>query len=247
MCNVTLRVEARTAYLTLERPDRHNALDVATLAAIPEACTEVSAANVDVLVLAGEGRDFSVGFDLGQVNADSAPDGARLGAAAVDAIFDVDAVTVARLQGWVVGGGVALAAACDLRVGDPTFRMRIPEVPLGIPLGWGAVPLLVAELGPAFTKELVMAARDVGADEAVARGFLNRQAPQDGLDREVADLVDRLLEMPSGPLRTTKRQVDTAAAVARTGAEDASLLLEAVADPGFRERFRRYLQGIGDR
>lgn len=199
------------------------------------------------MVVAGRGIDFSVGFDLDAVAEGSVDDGARLGAIAVDAIADLEAITVARLHGWVVGGGAALAAACDLRVGDSTFRMRIPEVPLGIPLGWGAVPLLVSELGPSLTKELVMTGRDMDAEEAATRGLLNRLMPQGDLDAGVTALVERLLEMPPGPLRTTKSQVSEAAAVARTGEADFTRLREAVADPGFAEHFRSYLDGVRGR
>lgn len=243
---VELTVDGRVARVTLNRPHRHNALDIATLSGISGACQQATSAGVDVLVLAGRGVDFSVGFDLDAFAEGSVDDGARLGAEAVDAIVDMEAVTVARLQGWVVGGAAALAAACDLRVGDSTFRMRIPEVPLGIPLGWGAVPLIVSELGPSLTKELVMTGRDMDAEEAATRGLLNRLMPEGGLDAGVSALVDRLLDMPPGPLRTTKSQVSEAAAVVRSGEADASRLLEAVADPDFTERFRRYLDGVRD-
>lgn len=244
---VELMVDGRVGRLTLNRPDRHNALDIPTLSGISSACQQATSAGVDVLVLAAQGIDFSVGFDLDAFAEGSVDDGARLGAAAVDAIVDMEAITVARLHGWVVGGGAALAAACDLRVGDSTFRMRIPEVPLGIPLGWGAVPLLVSELGPSLTKELVMTGRDMDAEEAATRGLLNRLMRQGDLDAGMAALLERLLEMPPGPLRTTKSQVSEAAAVARTGDADSTRLREAVADPGFTEHFRSYLDGVRGR
>ena len=244
---VDLMVNGRVARLTLNRPDRHNALDIATLSGIPVACRDATAAGVDVLVLAGRGIDFSVGFDLDALVEGSVDDGARLGAVAVDALVDMEAITIARLQGWVVGGGAALAAACDLRVGDPTFRMRIPEVSLGIPMGWGAVPLLVSELGPSLTKDLVMTGRDMESEEAAARGLLSRLMPEGGLDAGVEALVERLLAMPPGPLRATKAQVAESAAVARTGEADAARLAEAVADPGFADRFRSYLDDVRGR
>ena len=66
------------------------------------------------------------------------------------------ALTIARIQGWCVGGGLVLAAACDLRLAADTARFSIPEVDLGIPLAWGGIPRLVREIGPALTKELVL-------------------------------------------------------------------------------------------
>ena len=243
MTPVVLEVEGRSARLLLNRPERHNALTSSMLAAIADRCAEMPD-QVDVVVLAGEGPDFSVGFDLDEMARLDVTDGAYEGARAVAAILDLGAITVARLHGWVVGGGAALAAACDFRVADSTMKLRIPEVPLGIPLGWGEIPLLVAELGPSLTKDLVMTGRDMGPAEALRNGFLNRLADDKTLDDVTAELVTRLLEVPPGPLRATKEQVAAAAAVARSGDADAHRLLEAVAAPEFGAVFAAYLERV---
>ena len=83
------------------------------------------------------------------------------------------------MHGWCVGGGLVLAAVCDLRVAGRSARFSIPEVELGIPLAWGGIPRLVREIGPALTKELVMTCREFGPDEAKAAGFLNRVVDDD--------------------------------------------------------------------
>jgi enoyl-CoA hydratase/carnithine racemase len=243
MDHVMLTVEGRRAQLRLARPERRNALTSAMLRRLADLCGEIPE-DVDVVVLGVEGDDFSVGFDLDELGDTDVTDGATEGARAVAALRDLEAVTVARLHGWVVGGGAALAAACDFRVGDPTMRVRIPEVSLGIPLGWGATPLLVAELGPALTKDLVMTGRDMGADEAFQRGFLTRLADEDHLDAEVERLVSRLLEVPRGPLRATKVQVAEAAAILRSGESDSQRLIEAVESPGFSSVFADYRSRI---
>jgi len=232
-----LTLDHRVAHLVLDRPDRRNAITPAMLEEIVAACAAIEASDADVVVLGASGPDFSVGFDLALFEDEAAIEAAHLGAAAVEALRDLGAATIAELWGWVVGGGVALAGACDLRVAATGTRLRIPEVPLGIPLGWGAVPLLVSTVGPAVTKDLVMTGRDMGLDEAVARGFVSRVGP-------AAPLVERLLEIAPGPLRETKRQVDEASATRRTGAADAERLLAAFEDPGFLETFRRYRTGI---
>ena len=244
MPHVVLSFDGRLARLTLRRPERRNALTSEMLRTIARACEEIEEVGVDVVLLAGEGPSFSVGFDLDEIAAGETSDGAHAGARAVEALLDLSPVTVAGLRGWVVGGGAALAAACDLRVGDPSVTVRIPEVPLGIPLGWGAMPLLVAELGPSVAKDLVMTGRDMDADESYRRGFLTRLAPTGGLDQEVDALVRRLLSAPPGPLRTTKRQANSAAAVLRTGDEDAGHLIDAVTSVEFTEVFTRYLRSV---
>ncbi len=244
MDQVRLSVSGARADLTLARPGRHNAITPVMLAEVAQACGQVAEAGCDVVVVWGEGSDFSVGYDLDAFEGEGAADGARLGGEAVDALVDLEAVTVAAVQGWAVGGGAALAAACDLRVGEPGTTIRIPEVPLGIPLGWGAVPMLVADLGPSITKDLVMTGRDMDADEALARGFLARLAPEDALEAGVEALVGQLLATAPGPLRSTKQQVAAAADIARTGPEDAARLREAVSDPSFRNVFERYVERV---
>lgn len=243
---VTLTVEDRHARLRLSRPERHNALTSSMLRRLADLCDEIPD-EVDVVVLEGSEPDFSVGFDLDEMAAGDVTDGAIEGARAVAALLDLSSVTIARLHGWVVGGGAALAAACDFRVADPSMRVRIPEVPLGIPLGWGATPLLVAELGPGLTKDLVMTGRDMDADEAQRRGFLARLAPEGGLDEEVEALMQILLAVPSGPLRSTKIQVAEAAAILRSGEVDARRLIEAVESPEFASFFEGYLAKVRSR
>lgn len=246
MGHVRLDVDGRLARLTLTRPERRNALSSEMLRTIADQCDRIPA-EVDVVVLAAEGADFSVGFDLDEMARLDVTDGAHEGARAVSGLLDLEAVTVARLHGWVVGGGAALAAACDFRVGDPTMRIRIPEVPLGIPLGWGATPLLVAELGPSLTKDLVMTGRDMDAGEAARCGFLSRLADPGDLEGTVGELVRRLLEVPRGPLRSTKQQVAEAAAVLRSGEDDAHRLVAAVDAPDFPDILAAYLERVRNR
>jgi enoyl-CoA hydratase/carnithine racemase len=241
---VHVSIVDRVGRIHLERADRRNALTPAMLSAIAEGCRELTGAGVDVVVVSSAGGDFSVGYDLDGFLGGDAADGATSGADAVAAILDLAAVSVARVPGWVVGGGAALAAACDLRVGDATTTVRIPEVPLGIPLGWGAMPLLVAELGPSLTKDLVMTGRDMHAEEAHQRGFLTRLAGPEGVDTALDGLVGRLLAVPVGPLRATKEQVAAVAGPARTGDADAIRLRAAVEDPAFAEAFARYLATV---
>ena len=241
--HVTSRIDGRVGRLVLDRPASRNAITSGMLREIVGLCEQIEEAGVDVVVLETTGPTFSVGFDLDELAA-GGTDGARAGADAIGALLELRAVTVAVLRGWVVGGGAALAAACDLRIGDPTVVVRIPEVPLGIPLGWGAMPLLVAELGPSAAKDLVMTGRDMFADEAHHRGFLTRLAAEDGLEALAAGLVGELLAVRSGPLRTTKAQADAATAVLRTGGTDAELLIEAMNDPEFRDGFGAYLQRV---
>ena len=206
---IAVSVDGSRGDLVLDRPDQLNPLSSRTLGEIEEAARWLDRHDdLKVVVVSGRGRAFSAGADVSAFGAatdnrhpcDDADSGWRM-ARAMD---ELRAVTIAKVRGWCVGGGVVLAAVCDLRVAADTARFRIPEVELGIPLAWGGIPRLVREIGPALTKELVMTCRGFGPDEAKAAGFLNRVVPEADLDGAVDDLVATLVRMPKLALLATK-------------------------------------------
>ena len=152
-----------------------------------------------------------------------------------------------RIHGHCIGGGLVLAAACDLRVAASDAYFSIPEVDLGIPLAWGGIPRLVREIGPALTKELVMTCRPFTSAEALSAGFLNRAVPADALDQSVEDLVAHLLTKSSLTLRATKRHVDAVTrqmvGLDRSWA-DADSLVAALRDPESRASAKAYLDRV---
>lgn len=250
----TLRLDesggGAVATLTLDRPDRLNALSRVLLGELVEVCHHLdSRRDLKVVVVRGAGRAFSAGFDLGdfgQPSEDmSVRDTADLGRLAADALTDVRPLTIAAVHGHCIGGGLVLAAACDLRVASDDARFAIPEVDLGIPLAWGGIPRLARELGPAVTKELVLTCRPFDAVEARALRFLNAVVPAAELDAHVTALAADLAAKPGFALRTTKQQVNAVMEeVAGTGrsANDADTLASALSDPESRDASRRYLE-----
>jgi enoyl-CoA hydratase/carnithine racemase len=127
-----------------------------------------------------------------------------------DALERMRAISIAAIQGWCVGGGLVLAAACDLRIAADDAHFSIPEVDLGIPLAWGGIPRLVREIGPALTKELVLTCRPFDAAEAKAAGFLNRLVPEAKLEASVLELAQSLAAKASHALFSTKMHVNAA-------------------------------------
>lgn len=248
----TLRVAAdgAVAHLTLTRAERLNALSRTTLIELAEAAHWMDGQGaVKTAVVHGLGRAFSAGFDLddfSSVATDMSPlEAADLGRRMAEAVTNTRAVTVAAIQGWCVGGGLVLAAACDFRLAADDARFSIPEVDLGIPLAWGGIPRLVRELGPAVTKELVLTCRPFDAAEALALRFLNRVVPADRLQAEAEALAVSLAEKSSLTLVQTKRQVnavmESMGSTAGSGV-DALVLQAALADPESREVGRSYLR-----
>ncbi len=174
--------------------------------------------DATVVVVSGAGRAFSAGADLASFGPSSSTDervptlsprdSADLGRQMAEAIESMRALAIASIRGWCIGGGLVLAAACDLRVASENARFSIPEVDLGIPLAWGGIPRLVRELGPALAKELVLTCRPFDAAEAKAAGFLNRVVTDDQLDDAVAELAAQISEKAPLAVASTKRHVN---------------------------------------
>lgn len=210
----TLRAEidGSLGRLTLDRPEKLNPLSTRAL-------TELAAAarwfdeqpELKVVIVSGAGRAFSAGADLGSFAGPqevSMREAADRGREMAEALEQMRALTIASIRGWCVGGGLVLAAACDLRVAAEDARFSIPEVDLGIPLAWGGIPRLVREIGPALTKELVLTCRPFDAAEAKAAGFLNRVVPAEELEDSVLELARSLAAKASHALFSTKRHVN---------------------------------------
>lgn len=254
-----VRAEGEVGELVLARPERLNALSATTLRELRDAARWFDARpEIRVVVVRGEGRAFCAGADLRDPPVAGARPGSglswaerrevgQLGHRMATAVEEMRAITVASVHGHVVGGGLVLMLACDLRVAATDARFRIPEVELGIPLAWGGIPRLVREVGPSRTRDLVMTGRPFDAAEALALGVVNRVAEPERLADETRALVETLLGRPQVPLSITKEHV---AAVARalagtTAFADGDALLASVFDPESLEAARRYLAARG--
>lgn len=237
--------------MELARPEKLNALSRRMLLDLADAARWFdSHRDVKVVVVSGQGRSFSAGFDLNDFSTPdenySVRDTADLGRLMAEAVTDMRAITIAAIKGHCVGGGLVLAASCDLRIATSGAKFSIPEVDLGIPLAWGGIPRLVREIGPAATKELVLTCRRFGADEAKALGFVNSIVNDDLLESSVMDLAESLESKPGYALRTTKQQVNAVTeeiAGTRRNAADADALVFATHDAESRAASDRYLAG----
>ena len=249
-------VEGSIGRLVLNRPDRLNAIGAMMLRELVHAARWFDAqTEVRAVIVSGAGRAFSAGADL----RDSPMAGAgprsgmswaerreigQLGLRMADAVESMRAVTIAQVHGFAVGGGVVLAAACDLRVAADDAVFSIPEVELGIPLAWGGIPRLVREIGPALTKELVMTCRRFTPAEAKAAGFLNRVVPAAQLAGEAEALAREVAAMPSVPVIITKEHVNAvtrAMGAGSTSFADGDALLGAAFAPESVEAGQKYL------
>ncbi len=260
----TIRVSADGALgrLTLNCPDRLNALGTTTLQELAEAARWFDRqAEIRAVIVSGAGRAFSAGADLQeQPLAAAAPESGnawtvrrevgQYGLRMADAIERMRAVTIAQVHGYAIGGGLVLMAACDLRVAAEDTVFSIPEVEMGIPLAWGGVPRLVREIGPALTKELVITCRRFTAAEARVAGLLNRVVPAAQLTAEVEALARTVIDRPAVPVAITKEHVNAisrATSAGSTGFADGDVLLGVASDPESRAAGLAYMQRWLDR
>jgi enoyl-CoA hydratase len=197
-----LRVEQDGAVLTVtfDRPEQRNAMTFAMYEGLERACERADGEDsVRVLVLRGAGgRAFVAGTDIAQfLEFTSGDDGIAYEeriTRVVNRLEDVTVPTVAAVEGACVGGGLALAAACHLRIATRSSRFGVPIArTLGNCLSMNSYSLLVSHLGPARTLDMLLRARLLSAEEAHGAGFVGELVEDGGLDGALETLVGTLL------------------------------------------------------
>jgi enoyl-CoA hydratase/carnithine racemase len=197
--------------ISFARPEKLNAVNHVMHAELQEACASLAGdTDVRVVILTGEGRAFSSGNDLRAAPRPRAKNDLERryrmasGNRTTDAITSLPQVTIAAVNGLAVGGGVVLAAAADMRLAAESAWFSIPEVDLDLPMTWHSLPLLMRELGPARTKELVTTCDRFSAQDAERWGFVNHVYPDDRVLDEARALAKKLLAKDPLSLATTK-------------------------------------------
>ncbi len=196
------------ATLTLNRPEKLNALNRVALHALRDGLARAAAdPETRVVALAGGERAFCVGADLAEVRAltpADALDFSRLGQSVCDAVAAAPVPTVALLRGHALGGGLELALACDLRIAARGARLGLPEVNVGLLPGWGGTQRLPRLVGMARGKEMVLTGEPVEADEALRIGLVNRVVEPGEMGTALDAVVHRVASRSPVPLRLAK-------------------------------------------
>lgn len=210
--SVNVETDARgVATVTLNRPDKHNALDAATMTAVTEAAQTLGQDEaVRVVVLRGAGKSFCAGGDLGWMKAQMEADGATRVAEAtklammLKMLNEMPKPLIGRVQGNAFGGGVGLMSVCDVAIGADRVKLGLTETKLGlIPATIG--PYVVARMGEGMARRVFMSSRLFGAEEAVTLGLLAKVVPEAELDDAVEAEVAPYLECKPGAVAAAKR------------------------------------------
>jgi len=237
------------AELVLSRPEKRNALTEAMWRAVPRLLAEAeSSAAVRVLVVRGEGGAFAAGADISEFEAvyatrDRAEAYSRGIAEALDGLAAFPLPTLAKIDGACVGGGCALALACDLRFAAPESRFAITPGKLGLIYPLNDTRRLIEAVGVGYAKDMLYSGRTLDAQEALRIGLIHRVADPDGLDPLVSRYVDGLLETSGSSARLTKAMI----ARLRAGrieddAESRAMFLDAFQSQDFQEGYRAFLE-----
>ena len=210
--------DGRIAVVRFDRGDGINALSPEALRQLTDAARSFEDdAGTSVVVLTGGARSFSAGFDLKDAEGRSRRTmdlGAlrrhlKLGPRLTRAWQDMEQITVGAIEGFCVGGGVALAVALDFRVMAQDAHMRVPEIALGMNMSWQSVPRMLHLMGPARTKQAVIIADEkISAAEAY-EWRLVEQVVDDGKTFEAAMvLAEKIARQPPIPVAMTKLTVN---------------------------------------
>lgn len=198
--NLRLALDGRLATLTVDRPERRNALDGATVEELHRALEEVRRARCGVLILTGAGdRAFVSGADVASIRARRRDDAlAAINSRLMAAVEAHEAVTIAAVNGVALGGGCELALACDLRLAAEHAVFGQPEPGLGIIPGAGATQRLPRIVGLGRAKELVLTGARWSAAQALQYGLVSEVVPAVELLPAARRLAERVLAL--GPL-----------------------------------------------
>ena len=235
MSGLKVSMDERVARIVFDRPGSLNALCPRTLSALIDVCADLEKNDaIRVVVVTGAGSSFSAGADLPAFLPFLAGPEARatadLGRCTTNALAGLPQITVAAIHGHCIGGGLALAGACDIRIAASDTRFMIPELDAGIPLGWGAMERLERLVGETLTADLVLSCRALGAEEALRTGLVSRVVPAARLGAELESLVAAIARKPQIVLRITKRQLLAIREGRFDAREDANALLSSLKD-----------------
>ncbi len=205
------KLEGGIAKITLSRPHRLNAITIDLLEELRRALNEFEFDDdVRVLIITGEGKAFSVGFDLQSVSEDELSKSyvsmllSAKGQETFTAIERFPKPVIAAINGYAFGGGCELALACDFRIISKNAQIGLTEASLGLIPGWGGTQRMTKLIGIAKAKELIMFAKRLSGEEAETIGLVNKAVDAESFWDEVMEFAKKLAECAPIALRLAK-------------------------------------------
>ena len=205
------------ATVRMNRIDARNALSIAHMHELADVARAYrTAPDIRAVILRGTDSYFSAGADLSERDGSkptllekrgrvlAGPDMCRAWA-------EIEPVTFAAIEGYCIGGGVALVASCDFRIVGTSASLRLPEIPLGINMSWRSIPRLTALLGPSRAKQFIMFGEGLDAQRCLDWGLADEIAADGSAYQVAQSWAAKAAALPPLPVRMTKEAVDAAA------------------------------------
>ena len=213
MTNVLLEKKGHIAVATINRPKALNALNSEVLEDLNELVDLVNAdEDIYALVLTGAGeKAFVAGADIGEMSTLTKAEGAAFGKKGNDVFRKLETMpipTIAAINGFALGGGCELSMSCDIRICSDTAVFGQPETGLGITPGFGGTQRLARLVGPGMAKQLIYAAKNIKADEALRIGLVNTVYPLDELMDAAGELAATIAKNAPIAVRACKKAIN---------------------------------------
>lgn len=251
---IRIETEGRIAIVRFDRGDKANALSAEALRQLTEAARSFHARpDISAVILTGQAKNFTLGADLKDPARDQQRGqklaarrlSLRAGPEMCEAWERIDAITIMAIEGWCVGGGAALAVACDLRIMAKSSTLYVPEVARGMNMSWGSIPRMTALVGPARAKRLAALCEKVDADTALSWGLADAVSDDGAAITRAMEFARSAAALPPTALKMVKRDVNIAAlALSQATAHrdlEAFALMERSED--FAEGVSSFLEG----
>jgi len=202
MTLVILEEKENITYLTLNRPEKCNALNVPLLQELSKSLETIRGKKkLRLVILKGAGSCFCAGLDLAEENEEEL---GSLVKSVLLSLYSLPQVTIAQAQGVAVAGGLGLLAACDLAIATPLFRCGLPEVRRGL-IAAQVSALLYRQIGERYLKELLFVAELISATRAYEMGLVYKIVKEEKLEHETLEVAKIILRGGPQALFTTKR------------------------------------------
>jgi enoyl-CoA hydratase/carnithine racemase len=219
--HLSIEESGRVVSVRLNRPQARNALDEALMRELLDVAQALRArTDIAAVLLCGDAGFFSAGMDLRAMQDALAAtprtllelrQWVQLGPDMCAAWERIEAVTIAAIEGYCIGGAVALAAACDFRICGAGASMRLPEVPLGMNMSWHSLPRLTSLIGPARAKRLTIFGEAVDAPTLLGWGLADEVVEAGQAVAAARRWAAQLEALPPLPLRMSKEAINAAA------------------------------------
>lgn len=193
-----VRTEGRTAKVTINRPEKRNAFNMAMWTELTGIMEELEAdSEIRVIIITGAGgKAFAAGADINEMKGNYPPvtDGKMIHPVgrATSTVETSEKIVIAMVNGYAVGGGCELAVACDLRVAADTAKLGIPSARMGICISRNDIRMLVGLVGPSRAKQMLYTGRLLSAQEALSIGLVDYVVPGAELESFTLDLAQTI-------------------------------------------------------